>query len=68
MVLGSLHSAPFKLLVESSLRNLTGRALFFVVLATARRVSNLQAVSRVVSFSGEFFFSALVSGQDEVSF
>ena len=43
---------PFEPLPSCSLQDLTQKVLFLVSLATARRVGELQAVSREVSFSG----------------
>ena len=47
-----LRGPPFEPLASASLRSLTQKVLFLVSLATARRVGELQAVSREVSFSG----------------
>ena len=47
-----LRGPPFEPLSSCSLRDLTQKVLFLVSLATARRVGELQAVSREVSFSG----------------
>ena len=55
-VLHFLRGPPFEPLVSSSLRDLTQKVLFLVSLATARRVGELQAVSREVSFSGADIF------------
>ena len=52
MVLRFLRGPPFETLASASLRALTQKVLFLVSLATARRVGELQAVSREVSFSG----------------
>ena len=52
-VLAFLRGPPFEPLPFCSLRGLTRKVLFLVSLATARRVGELQAVSAVVSFSGE---------------
>ena len=51
-VLRFLRGPPFEPLSSCSLRDLTQKVLFLVSLATARRVGELQAVSRDVSFSG----------------
>ena len=51
-VLSFLRGPPFEPLSACSLRDLTRKVLFLVSLATARRVGELQAVSRSVSFSG----------------
>ena len=56
MVLRFLRGPPFEPLASSSLRALTQKVLFLVSLATARRVGELQAVSRDVSFSGSDAF------------
>ena len=53
-----LRGPPFEPLASSSLRDLTQKVLFLVSLATARRVGELQAVARDVSFSG---FDAFLS-------
>ena len=55
-VLHFLRGPPFASLPSSSLRDLTQKVLFLVSLATARRVGELQAVSREVSFSGSDVF------------
>ena len=52
LVLRFLRGPPFETLSSCSLRDLTQKVLFLVSLATARRVGELQAVSRDVSFSG----------------
>ena len=52
VVLQFLRGPPFEPLATASLRPLTQKVLFLVSLATARRVGELQAVSREVSFSG----------------
>ena len=51
VVLRFLRSPIFELLASSSLRDLTRKTLFLVALATAKRVGEIQALSRVVSFS-----------------
>ena len=56
MVLRFLRGPPFEPLASSSLRDLTQKVLFLVSLATARRVCELQAVARDVSFSGSDAF------------
>ena len=55
VVLRFLRGPPFEPLA-SSLRDLTQKVLFLVSLATARRVGELQAVARDVSFSGSDAF------------
>ena len=50
-VLEYLKSPVFEPLQQSSLRDLTRKTLFLVALASAKRVSELQALSRIVSFS-----------------
>ena len=55
-VLHFLWGPPFEPLASSSLRDLTRKVLFVVSLATARRVGELQAVSREVSFSDSDVF------------
>ena len=52
----SSSGAPFEPLESSSLCDFTRKVLFLVALATARRVGELQAVSSVVSSSGEDLF------------
>ena len=52
VVLQFLRGPPFEPLASASLRALIQKVLFLVSLATARRVGELQAVSREVSFSG----------------
>ena len=52
LVLCFLRGPSFEPLASCSLRDLTQKVLFLVSLATARRVGELQAVSRDVSFSG----------------
>ena len=52
VVLQFLCGSSFEPLVSASLRSLTQKVLFLVSLATARRVGELQAVFREVSFSG----------------
>ena len=49
-VLMYLNSAVFEPLRGASLRNLTKKVLFLLALATAKRVGELQALSRSVSF------------------
>ena len=51
VVLGFLRSSAFEPLSSLSLRELTKKVLFLVSLATAKRVSELQALSSYVSFS-----------------
>ena len=50
-VLNYLRSSPFEPLSSASLRDLTRKTLFLLSLATAKRVGELQALSRRVSFS-----------------
>ena len=50
-VLDFLRSPVFEPLSNASLRDLTHKTLFLVAFATARRVGELQALSRIVSFS-----------------
>ena len=52
-VLCFLHGSPFEPLDSCSLRDLTRKVLFLVSLAIACRVSELQAVSSSVCWSGE---------------
>ena len=59
-VLSFLRGAPFETLSSCSLRDLSRKVLFMVVLATARRVGELQALSAVVFESGvDIFLSYL---------
>ena len=53
LVLKFLASPAFEPLERASLRELTKKVLFLVSLATAKRIGELQAVSKKVSFSGE---------------
>ena len=53
LVLRFLASSAFEPLNQISLRELTKKVLFLVALATAKRVGELQAISKKVSFSGE---------------
>ena len=50
-VLTFLRSSVFEPLANASLRDLTRKTLFLVALATAKRAGELQALSRLVSFS-----------------
>ena len=50
-VLTFLRSSVFEPLANASLCDLTRKTLFLVALATAKRVGELQAWSRLVSFS-----------------
>ena len=50
-VLTYLQSSVFEPLSNTSLRDLTLKTLFLVALATTKRVGELQALSRFVSFS-----------------
>ena len=52
LVLHCLNTPRFEPLHLCFLRNLTKEVLFFVALATAKRVGELQPVSRMVSFVG----------------
>ena len=52
-VLKYVSSPAFEPISSCSLRELTKRTLFLLSLATAKRVGELQAVSKVVSFAGE---------------
>ena len=53
VVLNSLTRPPFEPLQRSSLRDLTKKTLFLVALATAKRVSELQALSFSVATQGQ---------------
>ena len=55
-VIHFLWGPPFEPLASCSLQDLTQKVLFLVSLATARRVGELQAVSREVSFSDSDVF------------
>ena len=60
LVLFLLRGPPFEPLVSCSLRDLTRKVLFLLLLATARRVGELQMVAAEVSFSrGDSFLSYL---------
>ena len=50
-VLTFLRSSPFEPLSAASLCDITHKTLFLIALATAKRVGELQALSRLVSFS-----------------
>ena len=50
-VLSFLRSSPFEPLSTVSLRDITRKTLFLIALATAKRVGELQALPRLVSFS-----------------
>ena len=64
-VLHFLRGPPFKPLPSSSLQDLTQKVLFLVSFATARRVGELQAVSREVSSGSDvFLLPSGVSGED----
>ena len=52
-VLLYLQSSTFEPLQSISLRSLSKKTLFLISLATAKRVSELQALSKIVSFSAE---------------
>ena len=51
VVLHYLRSSSFEPLSRLSLRSLTKKTFFFISLATAKRVSELQALSKHVAFS-----------------
>lgn len=53
VVLRALSQPPFEPLRSASFRDLTKKSLFLVSLATAKRVSELQALSRRVASQGE---------------
>ena len=61
-VLEFLRSSSFEPLESLSLRELTKKTLFLLSLATARRVGELQAVSKTVSFSGNDFSFRIFRG------
>ena len=50
-VLNFLRSSPFEPLSNASLRDIICKTLFLIALATAKRVGELQALSRLVSLS-----------------
>lgn len=52
-VLHSLREAPFEPLDKSSFKHLTQKTLFLVALATAKRVSELQALAVQVAHQGD---------------
>ena len=55
-VLSLLRGPPFEPFSSCLLRDLSRKVLFFVALATTRRVGELQAISSSVSFSGDDIF------------
>ena len=60
VVLRSLSLPPFEPLASATFRDLTKRTLFLVSLATAKRVSELQALSaRVASIGGDLSLAYL---------
>ena len=62
VVLKYLRSSDFEPLCDASLRNLTVKCLFLVSLATAKRMSEIQAISKDVGFrSGGAQLSYLLS-------
>ena len=61
-----LRGPPFEPLASCPLRELTRKVLFLLALATARRVTELHAVSSVVSFStGDVYLSFLPEFRDK---
>ncbi|XP_064087254.1 uncharacterized protein LOC135201886 [Macrobrachium nipponense] len=56
VVLRFLSSPEFEPIENLTLRQLTKKVLFLTALATAKRVSELQAVSRLVSYKGDDIF------------
>ena len=56
LVLSFLRGPPFEPLSSCSLRDLTRKVLFLLLLATAHRVGELQALSSQVSSSGDDLF------------
>ena len=62
VVLSFLMGPPFEPLQDCSLKRLTSKTLFLLALATAKRVSELQAFSHLVGFrEGKAFLSFLPS-------
>lgn len=53
VVLKALTGPPFEPLRQASLRDLTRKTLFLVALATAKRVGELQALSKTTATQGE---------------
>ena len=53
VVLRALTRPPFEPLTSASFRDLTKKSLFLVSLATAKRVSEVQALSRRIAFQGK---------------
>ena len=53
LVLNFMKSEAFEPLYTMSLRQITKKTLFLLSLATAKRVGELQAVSKIVSYSGK---------------
>ena len=62
LVLRFLCSSRFEPLQSSSLRDLTKKTLFLLALALAKRVSELQAISKEVGFSREGAVVSLILG------
>ncbi|XP_064111422.1 uncharacterized protein LOC135218908 [Macrobrachium nipponense] len=52
VVLKFLTSSPFEPLQDASLRNVTRKAIFLTALVTAKRVSEIQVISKHVGFKG----------------
>ena len=52
-ILDSLRKSPFVPLSFASFRDITKKVLFLVAIATAKRVGELQALSRRVAFRGK---------------
>ena len=59
-VLNFLRSSAFEPLQKASLRELTKKTVFLHSLATAKRIGELQAVARVVSYSGDDIYLSYV--------
>ena len=60
LVLSYLRSSSFEPMDSLPLRQLTIKVLFLIALATAKRVGELQAVSKEVSFSGVDIFLSYI--------
>ena len=56
LVLNFLRSSKFEPLSQSSLRELTKKTVFLLALASAKRIGELQAISKEVSWQGQTIF------------
>ena len=53
IVLKHLLKAPYEPMDKADFESLSKKTIFLIALATAKRVSELQAISKHVSFSGD---------------